>query len=133
MSMDNTTQVTPSEEAVNETVETAAAEEVVAEEVAVAKTKKELKKERKEIKKHKKQVKKEAKLHSAKTTKLYNFLITVVSLVVIASMIVCMVSAVKITMNFGSAPVAEQNGDDANADTNTNTHHNIHDPPASQS
>lgn len=67
--------------------------------VPVAKTKKELKKERKEIKKHKKQVMKEAKLHSAKTTKVFRTLVTVVSLVVIASMIFCSVTAIKITQN----------------------------------
>lgn len=107
MSMDNTTQVTPAEEVVS------AAE--VAAEVPVVKTKKELKKERKEIKKHKKQVKKEAKMHSAKTTKLYNFLVTVVSLVVVAAMIVCMVGAVKVTMNLNSAPAASQDGGNDNS------------------
>ena len=80
------------------------------EEIAVApqvKTKKELKKERKELKKHKKEVKKEAKLHSAKTTKLYNFMITVISLVVIVSMLFCSFSAIKFTKSFGEAPAAE--------------------------
>ena len=67
--------------------------------VPVAKTKKELKKERKAIKKHKKQVMKEAKLHSAKSTKLFRSLVTVVSLIVIASMIFCSVTAIKITQN----------------------------------
>ena len=67
--------------------------------VPVAKTKKELKKERKAIKKHKKQVMKEAKMHSAKSTKVFRALVTVVSLVVIASMIFCSFSAIKITQN----------------------------------
>ena len=102
MSMDINTQVASSEDYV--------ADLEVAAEVPVVKTKKELRKERKEIKKHKKQVKKEAKLHSAKTTKLYNFLITVVSLTVVAAMIVCMVGAVKVTMNFNKLPEASQQG-----------------------
>ena len=67
--------------------------------VPVAKTKKELKKERKAIKKHKKQVMKEAKLHSAKSTKAFRTIVTVVSLIVIASMIFCSFTAVKITQN----------------------------------
>lgn len=87
--------------------------------VPVAKSKKELKKERKEIKKHKKQVKKEAKLHSAKTTKFYRILITVVSLIVIASMIFCSVTAVKIAMNFTKLPTAEQSEQTGNNDTAT--------------
>ena len=103
MSMDNTTQDSIIDVAENVTEEAAVA-------VPVAKTKKELKKERKEIKKHKKQVKKEAQMHSAKSTKLYNFLVTVVSLVVVAAMIVCMVGTVKITMGFSSAPAASQDG-----------------------
>ena len=76
--------------------------------VPVAKTKKELKKERKEIKKHKKQVAKEAKLHSAKTTKFFRALVAFVSLVVIASMIFCSVTAVKIAMNMSDSAVATQ-------------------------
>lgn len=114
MSNDNTTPVV---ETANEVLEQ---EAVAAPEVPVAKTKKELRKERKEIKKHKKQVKKEAKLHSAKTTKFYRFLVAVVSIVVIVSMIFCSVSAIKITMNFGKAPAAEQN-EQENNDTPVNT------------
>lgn len=81
------------------------------------KTRKELKKERKEIKKHKKQVKKEAKLHSAKTTKFYNFMVTVLSLVVIVSMLFCSITAIKFTKNFGEVAVAEAGDDAGNADT----------------
>ena len=106
MSMDINTQVASSEEF------------AAAAEVPVVKTKKELRKERKEIKKHKTQVKKEAKLHSAKTTKLYNFLITVISLTVVAAMIVCMVGAVKVTMNFNKLPEASQQGGSDNSGNN---------------
>ncbi len=82
------------------------------------KTKKELKKERKEIKKHKKQVKKEARLHSAKTTKFYKFMMAVTSIVVIISMLFCSFTAIKFTKSFGeaSAPADTQQ---TPADTNT--------------
>lgn len=104
-----------------------ATEVVEAEEVAQApqvKTKKELKKERKEIKKHKKEVKKEAKLHSAKATKFYKFMMVVTSLVVIASMLFCSFTAIKFTKSLNDVPAAESadtpaNGDAGNAGGNT--------------
>lgn len=82
-------------------------------EVPAVKTKKELKKERKEIKKHKKEVKKEAKKHSAKATRAYKFLITVVSLVVIAAMLACSVMAVQITMNLNGTAASSETGDNS--------------------
>ncbi len=91
------------------------------------KTKKELKKERKAIKKHKKQVKKEARLHSAKTTKAYNFLVTVISIAVIVSMIFCSISAIKFTKSMSevaqgtSQDAPAQNNDSTPSDTPSNT------------
>ena len=116
---DNNTQILEPEV----TQEVPAVEEA---EVPAVKTKKELKKERKEIKKHKKEVKKEAKKHSAKATRAYKFLVTVISLVVIAAMLVCSVTAIKITMNLNStASSSSASSDDAqsspssSADSNT--------------
>ena len=86
---------------------------IVAEEVPAAKTRKERRKERKALKKHKKQVKKEARRHSAKTTKLYNFMVTVLSLFVVFTMIFCMINIVKVTKNIGSAPAAGEAAGDA--------------------
>lgn len=93
-------------------------------EVPAVKTKKELKKERKEIKKHKKEVKKEAKKHSAKATRAYKVLVTVISLIVIASMIACSYFAITITM--GIAPAISsgddaQNGDNGNSSSSSST------------
>ncbi len=118
MSKDNTTQITPEETVVNEVAESTIEADESAVVVPVAKTRKERKKERKEIKKHKKQVKKEARLHSAKTTKLYNFMVTVVSLLVVATMIFCSVSVVKLTMGIGSAPEAGEEGAAGNEGNN---------------
>lgn len=92
----------------------------------VTKTKKELKKERKEIKKHKKTVKKEAKEHSAKATKAQKFFLSVLTLIVIASMLVCSYSAIMVTLNFTKVPTASNSNDAAqdsqnNADSNTNS------------
>lgn len=87
------------------------------EEAPQVKTKKELKKERKEIKKHKKEVKKEAKLHSAKATKFYKFMMVVTSLVVIASMLFCSFTAIKFTKSLNDVPSAESADTPANGDT----------------
>ncbi len=78
--------------------------------IPVVKTKKEIKKERKELKKHKKQVKKEALKHSAKATKAYNFMITVISLLVIASLLFCSYTAIQITKNFNNSEATVQDG-----------------------
>ncbi len=113
MSNDNTTQLTPETEVAENA---AAAVEEVAEVpenvvvVPVAKTRKELKKERKAIKKHKKEVKKEAMLHSAKTTKAFNFMVTVVSLLVVFTMIFCSVTAIKITTGIGQTASSDNSG-----------------------
>ncbi len=83
--------------------------EVPAEEVPVVKSKKELKKERKEIKKHKKEVKKEAARHSAKRTKAQNFFLSVISICVIVAMLVCSVTAIKITTGLGKSSASSEN------------------------
>lgn len=110
MSNDNTTQLTPETEVAEAAVEEVAevSENVVV--VPVAKTRKELKKERKAIKKHKKEVKKEAMLHSAKTTKAFNFMVTVVSLLVVFTMIFCSVTAIKITTGIGQTASSDNSG-----------------------
>ncbi len=115
MSNDNTTQLTPETEVTETPVEEVAevSENVV--EVPVVKTKKELKKERKAIKKHKKEVKKEAMLHSAKTTKAYRFMVTVVSLLVVFTMVFCSVTAIKITTGIGQTASSDGSGNAGSA------------------
>ncbi len=110
MSIDNTTPVVETES------------EVLIQDVPVVKTKKELKKERKEIKKHKKAVKKEAMMHSAKMTKFNRFLTAAISVLVIAAMLVCTFSAVKITQNIsnGATASAEDSAGAVNSDNSGN-------------
>lgn len=114
---DQTTQVPDVETGI---VEDAAQASLVTEEsaaeVAVVKTKKELKKERKEIKKHKKEVKKEARRHSAKRTRAQNFFLVVLTLIVVVSMLFCSISAVKISMSIGKT-AGDSAGDNAASTT----------------
>ncbi len=84
-----------------ETTEIVETEEIIVDEAPKAKTRKELKKERKELKKHKKEVKKEARKHSAKATKFNNFLQTVMSILVIASMVFCSYTAIQMSTSMG--------------------------------
>lgn len=90
-------------------------------EVPAVKTKKELKKERKEIKKHKKEVKKEARKHSAKATRAYNALVTIVSLIVIAAMLVCSFTAIKITKSLNSTDTSSSASSDAAQDSSSSS------------
>ena len=108
--------------------ETVTAEPVVeaATEVApaVTKTKKELKKERKEIKKRKKEARREAFMHSAKSIKVQQTLITILTVVVIISMLVCSISAIFATKNLLNGAAASSDsavsGNDSSDQQSTN-------------
>lgn len=113
------------EEATDFVEETPAQEEVVAA-VPAVKTKKEIKKERKEIKKHKKEVKREAMKHSAKNTKLQQFVLVTITLAVIASMLACSFLAIKTVQNLKDTAVAARDGSaEQNKQENNDSQQNI--------